>query len=111
MSIPAVLRNQLETIMTTKKQTTDAFDMLVLRIGYNEYIMPREAALAFIDACSGADIYKHSSRWENGANHSFVSLVDIDEMPSVRLIGPVQFHQGLENHRMEQEKKNAKPAE
>lgn len=97
--------------MTAKKQTTDTFDMLILRIGYQEFIMPREAVLAFINACSGADIYVSNSRWENGANHPYISLLDPDNMPSVRLIGPVQFHQGLENQRMEQEKKNAKPAE
>lgn len=97
--------------MATKNKTENDFDMLILRVGYNEYIMPRAAALAFLDACSGSDIYKYSSRWEDGATHSFISLVDVDEMPTVKLIGPVQFHQGLENHRMDTEKKNAKSAD
>ena len=97
--------------MAAKKQTTDAFDMLILRIGYQEYVMPREAVLAFIDACSGADVYVYNSRWEDGSNQPYVSLLDVDSMPTIKLIGPVQFHQGLENHRMEQEKKSAKPAE
>lgn len=97
--------------MTTKTKTENGFDMLILRVGYNEYVMPRAAALAFLDACSGSDVYRHSTRWENEGNHSFISLAGVDEMPTVRLIGPVQFHQGLENHRMDMEKKNAKSAD
>lgn len=97
--------------MATKKQTTNDFDMLMLRVGYQEFIMPREAVLAFINACSGADIYVYNSRWEDGSNQPYISLIEADSMPTVKLIGPMQFHQGLENHRMEQEKKNAKPSE
>lgn len=97
--------------MTTKTKTANDFDMLILRIGYGEYVMPRAAVLAFIDACAGADTYKHQSRYENGREVSYISLLDVDSMPSIKLIGPVQFHEGLENSRMEQEKKNAKPAE
>lgn len=97
--------------MATKIKTANDFDMLILRIGYQEFVMPRDAVLAFINACSGADIYVYNSRWEDGANQPYVSLLDTDNMPTVKLIGPMQFHQGLENHRMEQEKKNAKPSE
>lgn len=97
--------------MATKTKTENNFDMLILRIGYNEYIMPREAVAAFVNGCAGADIYKITTRWEDGSNQPYVSLLDSDDMPIIRLLGPMQFHQGLENHRMEQEKKNAKPTE
>lgn len=90
---------------------TNTFDMVILRLGYTDYIMPREAALAFLNACSGSDIYKHETRWSESKNLSYIQMLSADEMPSVKVIGPVQFHQGLENYRMEQEKKNAKPTE
>lgn len=85
----------------------NAFDMVMLKIGYTEYVMPREAALAFINACAGADIYKHETLWIGNDRRPLAKLLEPNDMPSLQLIGPVQFHQGLENHRMEQEKKRA----
>lgn len=86
------------------KQT---FDYVLLRIGYHEYVMPKQAALTLLDACMGADIYKHDSSWDalQSRNISLIMPINPSEMPTVSLIGPVQFHEGLENYRAQQEAK------
>ena len=87
--------------------TKPTFDYVLLRLGYHEFVMPKQAALTLLDACIGADIYKHDASWDSaqGRNISMIMPINPGEMPSISLIGPVQFHEGLENYKAQQEAK------
>ena len=89
------------------------FDYVLLRLGYHEFVIPKQAALTLLDSCVGADIYKHDSSWDavQGRNISLIMPINPGEMPSISLIGPVQFHEGLENYKAQQEAKRREKQE
>jgi hypothetical protein len=88
------------------------FDLVVLRIGYKEYAVPKAAALQFMDLCAGSDVYEWGQHWkgngEGSEEHAW--LLESTAMPSVTLLGPVQFHQAVENRKMFIEAQAAKKA-
>ena len=84
------------------------FDLVALNLGYNEYAVPKAAALHFMELFHGGDMYRLDTTWEGNISVPVARLVDMDAMPTLRLLGPVQFHQALENARMLDEKKRRK---
>ena len=84
------------------------FDLVALKLGYNEYAVPKAAALHFMELFHGGDMYRLDTTWEENTSVPVARLVDMDAMPTLRLLGPVQFHQALENARMLDEKKRQK---
>jgi hypothetical protein len=88
------------------------FDMMILNFGYQAFVVPKAAALQFMELCSGSDVYKYDTSWSPTTNSREVFIRPLDDGEDIRLqhIGPVQFHQGLENWKMQQEEKRAKAA-
>jgi len=82
------------------------FDMVLLRVGYRQYAMPKAAALHFMDLCAGNDVYEWDTHWKNGGgNEEHAKLLTSESMPMVSLLGPTQFHQALENYKTYTEEK------
>lgn len=85
------------------------FDLVILSMGSQDFVMPRQAAFQFLDACSGQDVYYWSDHWEgNGVGtvqHAY--LLPADRMPGVRLVSPTQFHQAIEARKEYEERKKA----
>ena len=94
--------------MTSKPQ----FDMMILNLGYQTLVVPKAAALQFMELCSGSDVYKYDTSWNSTTSSAEVFIRLLGDGEDIRLqhIGPVQFHQGLENWKMQQEEKRAKEA-
>ena len=90
--------------MATKQQ----FDYVLISIGYYKYAIPKEAAFKFLDLCSGSDMYKWDTTWHENESVPEARLIPPDEMPTVSLLGPVQFHQALENYKARQERERQK---
>jgi len=90
----------------------EPFDLVIIQMGYNHrFAMPRAAAMKFIEACACHDVYKLSTHWvSGGSNELHAELVDQDNMPTLQLIGPVQFHQALEAKRAYEAEQKAKDA-
>lgn len=88
------------------------FDMMILNLGYQSFVVPKAAALQFMELCSGSDAYKYDTSWSTTTNTSEVFIRPLNDDEGIRLqhIGPVQFHQGLENWKMQQEEKRTKEA-
>lgn len=84
------------------------FDLVVLSVGSQDFVMPRAAAFQFLDACSGNDIYYWNEHWEGGGigTVQHAELLPVNRMPGVRLISPVQFHQAIEAKKEYEERKN-----
>lgn len=88
-----------------------SFDMIVLKFGYKRYVMPKAAAMQFMEACAGHDIYELDNHWSSGNDHEEHAWpLRVEEMPGVSLIGPAQFHQALENRKMYIERQRAEKA-
>ena len=81
--------------MANKQQ----FDLVLLSVGYKRYAVPKAAALYFMDLCAGSDIYEWDNHWTGGDSEEHAKLVEHSQMPTVALLGPVQFHQALENRK------------
>lgn len=92
--------------MSTKKE----FDYVLISLGYYKYALPKEAAFKFLDLCAGADLYKWDTTWSGSESIPEARLASADEMPTVSLIGPVQFHQALENYKARQERERKEKA-
>jgi hypothetical protein len=92
--------------MATKKE----FDYVLMSIGYYKYAIPKEAAFRFLDMCVGTDMYKWDDNWTEGERVHEARLMPPDEMPTVTLLGPVQFHQALENYKARQERERKEKA-
>jgi hypothetical protein len=88
--------------------TREKFDYTVLKIGYHRFVMPRGAVLAFLDACVGGEVYKADSTYEDNQFIHYMEQVDYEDMPSMSMISPVQFHQMLENKKQLDERRRAK---
>lgn len=90
------------------------FDLVLLSIGYKRYAMPKAAALHFMDLCAGSDIYEWDHHWKSEGSEEHAKLLTAEQMPSLSLVGPVQFHQAVENYKQyieaEKVKKAAKDA-
>lgn len=86
------------------------FDMVVIRIGYNEFVMPKAAALQFFELCIGADIYKYDSHWNGNETEFHAWPMPQDQMPAIRLIGPAQFMQAIELRKAYEEEQKRKKA-
>lgn len=87
------------------------FDLVLLKIGYKSYAMPKSAALHFMDLCAGSDVYEWDHHWQsNGGHEEHAKLLDSTQMPSVSLVGPVQFHQAVENYKQHVEAEKVKKA-
>lgn len=92
--------------MATKQQ----FDYVLMSIGYYKYAIPKEAAFKFLEMCAGTDMYKWDDQWINSERVHEAHPMSPDEMPTVSLIGPVQFHQALENYKARQERERKEKA-
>ena len=86
----------------------EKFDMTQITIGHVTWVMPSKAADALFSAFRNEDIYVISSRWESGGTTYYAKLANVDDMPKMQIIGPVQFHSALENQRvLEEEERDA----
>lgn len=87
------------------------FDLVLLSgLGHRDFAVPKDAAMAIFNLFSGHDIYEVSSDWVGGdvGSVQIAKLISHDQNPTIRTLGPVQFHQALENHRVREEEKEAK---
>lgn len=88
--------------------STGKFDLVQIAIGYAVYAMPEKAAFAIFEALRGADTYRIDSKYENGKSVYYARLLSTEECPSLKTMGPVQFHTMREAHRMMEEAEEAK---
>jgi len=89
-----------------REMANKQFDMVLLKVGYKQYVVPKAAALHFMDLCAGNDIYEWDLHWKgSGGNEEHAKLLISDSMPTVSLLGPTQFHQALENYKAYAEEK------
>lgn len=86
------------------------FDLVLLSVGYKRYAVPKAAALHFMDLCAGADVYEWDNHWRSDGSEEHAKLVSTEHMPTVSLLGPVQFHQAVENYKQYIEAEKAKKA-
>lgn len=88
------------------------FDLVILRIGHQDFVVPKGAAFQLMEAFSGSDIYTWDTHWESGQSGTVyhASLLETARMPSVTILGPVQFHQAVEARREHEEKQTRKKA-
>jgi len=83
------------------------FDLIIISFGYRNIVMPKKAALAIFEACQGQDVYTYDTRWEEGGDKGYAKLLNIEDMPTLRAIGPAHFHQALQNQKMLEERERA----
>lgn len=87
------------------------FDLVILSgLGHRDFAVPKDAAMAIFNLFAGHDVYEINNEWVGGGVGSIqiAKLISSDQNPTIRTLGPVQFHQALENHRMREEEKEAK---
>lgn len=87
------------------------FDLVILSgLGHRDFAVPKDAAMAIFNLFSGHDIYELNNEWVGGDVGSLLiaKLIGPDQNPTIKTLGPVQFHQALENHRVREEEKEAK---
>lgn len=84
------------------------FDLVILSIGYNEYVLPKAAALHFMDLCVGADIYQWENQWTGAGSEYHAIPLSNERMPRIRLISPTQFLEAVELRKMYDEAERAK---
>lgn len=76
--------------------TNKGFDLVLITIGYTKYAIPKSAALQFMDLCAGKDMYRVDSHWNGSESETHAWLLSTEEMPTISLLGPVQFHAAIE---------------
>ena len=87
------------------------FDLVLLSgLGHRDFAVPKDAAMAIFNLFAGHDIYEVTSEWLGGdvGSIQIAKLISSDQNPTIRTLGPAQFHQALENHRAREEEKKAK---
>ena len=85
------------------------FDLVILSgLGHRDFAVPKDAAMAIFNLFSGHDVYEINHDWTGNETRILARLVDSDKNPSIKTLGPVQFHQMLENQRMKDEEEEAK---
>jgi len=69
------------------------FDKVILSLGGNEFIVPKDAAMAVFDLFSGHDVYKINTWYQNNwqDNKQMAIKLEPEYMPTIRTLGPVQF--------------------
>jgi hypothetical protein len=89
-------------------------DQVILDFNGARYVMPAKAGMAVFAALSGADIFRLTTRWERvGERHEdvmYITPASTEELPSLRIMGTVQFHVGIENQRVKEEEERKKNA-
>jgi hypothetical protein len=89
-------------------------DQVILDFNGSRFVLPAKAGMAVFAALSGADIFRLTTRWERvGEQHEdvmYITPASTQEMPSLRIIGPAQFHVGIENQRVKEEEERKKNA-
>lgn len=87
------------------------FDLVILSgLGHRDYAVPKDAAMAIFNLFTGHDVYELNNEWVGGDVGSVqtAKLIGYDQNPTIKTLGPVQFHQMLENQRVREEEKEAK---
>lgn len=69
------------------------FDKVILSLGGNEFIVPKDAAMAVFDLFAGHDVYKVQTWYQNNwqDNRPMAVKLELESMPTIRTLGPVQF--------------------
>lgn len=74
------------------------FDHCIITFdGYNRYLVPKAAALAFFSGVLGKEIYKVDSWWESNQSSECVEPVPTTSMPTLAAFSVMQFHMGRAN--------------
>jgi hypothetical protein len=69
------------------------FDKVILSLGGNDFIVPKDAAMAVFDLFAGHDVYKVQTWYQNNwqDNRPMAMKLEPEYMPTIRTLGPVQF--------------------
>jgi hypothetical protein len=69
------------------------FDKVILSLGGNEFIVPKDAAMAVFDLFTGHDVYRVQTWYQNNwqDNRPMAMKLEPEHMPTIRTLGPVQF--------------------
>jgi hypothetical protein len=85
------------------------FDLVMLTIGHRQYAVPKDGAMAIFSLFTGQDVYEVNNTWSGDTGTMYLAkLMTPDQNPTIGALGPVQFHQMLENQRMKEEEEAAK---
>jgi len=93
------------------KAVSGEFDYVVLAIGWQEHVIPVDAARAFFDACIGREVYQLSSHYEDGESRNVCKRMTMNESPRLKHISPSEMFMGIEMARILAEREAAKRAE
>jgi len=89
-------------------------DQVILDFNGSRFVLPAKAGMAVFAALSGADVFRLNTRWEKvGERHEdvmYITPASTEELPSLRIMGTVQFHVGIENQRVKEEEERKKNA-
>jgi hypothetical protein len=88
------------------------FDKVILSLGGNEFIVPKDAAMAVFNLFAGHDVYKVQTWYQNNYqdNKQIALLLESESLPTIRTLGPVQFATMRANADAKEEQERAEAA-
>lgn len=82
-------------------------EQVIISFSGNHYVVPAKVGMAIFTALSGSDVYRLTTHYEkvngNYTDIAYIRPAIIDELPKLQVMGPVQFHSGIENQRAKEE--------
>ncbi len=82
-----------DRISTTNQEiimSKPPFDLIILTINGNKFIVPKDAGMAVFSMFANSDIYKIDYQWSGGHSANYATLVE-DGAVKLESIGPVEF--------------------
>lgn len=85
-------------------------DFCVLKLGYNQYVVPTDVALNIFRSFKGMEIYRYDTEWDSDTKESYPIIKDMGdgEYPTIAHLSPSMMILGRERYRMKLEKEAAK---
>jgi CRISPR/Cas system-associated protein Cas10 (large subunit of type III CRISPR-Cas system) len=84
----------------------ETFNHIILKFGWQDFLVPKEAALKIFELLTGKNIFEYRTQWEEQKNIPYIKPLDNEQMPKLTILDPCTFHAGILN----QEEKDKKEA-
>jgi hypothetical protein len=83
-------RDRISTLNQGIIMSKPPFDLIILTIHGNKFIVPRDAGMAVFSMFANNDTYKMDYQWSGGHSANYATLVE-DGAVKLESIGPVEF--------------------